>query len=307
MFCENCGKEIDKDSLFCEYCGHKNDEGIQHVSSIGPSPPVAKKRRRLKKPQKAVLAVVIIILMIAGYFLTAALWFGNNYYGQADVVISEMDYSGEQLIESINIDKDNNLLTFNFSDNNFGSVFGEKWCIKYCFYNCEENYCAYDSVTGEYSFESAEPAIYASARTDSNNDEKIENSITVSESKNFKENTVYCFNFDFNIGFNDDYGNPIRKLFVKTLENEYINGYIYQRIFHWYSVSDLYSESFSTRAYFLYENGRFVPISKNDNLDAYVNAVWQGTDLNLIKYDESGNAYLEGPVRTRETVNLGEN
>lgn len=53
MFCENCGKEIDKDSLFCEYCGHKNDEGIQHVSSIGPSLPVAKKKKTAKKNAKS--------------------------------------------------------------------------------------------------------------------------------------------------------------------------------------------------------------------------------------------------------------
>ncbi len=305
MFCKKCGKRIEDDSLFCVYCGNENDRDIQPTNNGRSSKLAVNKKKKLKKWQKVILVFMVIILLIVGYFLAALLWFDNNYYGKADCVIDEMSYSGEQFIESVNIDKENNQLTFNFSDNNFESVFGEEWCIKYCFYNYEENYCAYDSVTGEYSFECVEPMIYN--RTPNNDEMKIEKYMTVSCPKIFDENTVYCFNFDFAIGINDDYGNPIRKLFVKTLENEYINSYIYQRAFRLYSVADLYSERFSTRAYFIYENGKFKPISKSDNFDAYVNAVWQGTDLNLIKYDENGNAYLEGPVKTRETVNLDNN
>lgn len=77
MFCKNCGKEVDDNSKFCQYCGYSFsqpnqeqelniEESISDTSTSLPAPD-GKKKFSLTKNVKIVIAIVAVILCCIGY------------------------------------------------------------------------------------------------------------------------------------------------------------------------------------------------------------------------------------------------
>ncbi len=67
MKCTNCGKEIDNDSVFCEFCGAKVNKASNNStppSSIQTRPATPTTSNQQKQPPKAVAALVLGICSI---------------------------------------------------------------------------------------------------------------------------------------------------------------------------------------------------------------------------------------------------
>lgn len=287
MICKKCGTEIDDDSLFCESCGAKNCKE-------------EKNRKNLKMTRKKALTIIgislLIIALFIGYFIYVPIYFGDNYYGHADVVIENMSYDGKQFIDRIEIDKENKTAKLILSNNNFDSIIDNSLVVNNYRFSSQENYLAYDYNTEKYCFENVNNVLLSIKSLDENIDH-YSKYIVYNYDNEFEDNKIYCFTLGFELEPNENYGNPIRQLLLKTIKNPYISTYIYRRQFVDY-------ESFSADSYFVYESGAFKPLFLDENPDNYVNAVWNGSNLNVIKWDENGEGHLEGPVKTRENIKI---
>lgn len=299
MICKNCGKEIAEDSSFCEFCG-KPCQNVSKNPDIKTN--VKSSSKKGKTAAKIIGTFLLITVLLVGYFAYVSYWYDNNYYGIADSTIEKMSYSGEQLVSNIEIDAENNYLKLNLSKNNFEEIIPDSLDIKSIGTAFTENYCVYDYNTDNYCFEYVDPEMHW-IEPIKENKSHYSKYLTFNLNKdNLEEGEIYCLNLEFYLSLNESYGNIFRKLFIKTIENSYVNRYIYYIIPKRNTL-----EHFEANSYFVYENGSFKPLLLNNNLDKYVNAVWDNTDLNVIKYDEQGNMYLEGPVRNRENIKIDNN
>ena len=80
MFCQNCGKEIADNSLFCNACGCKqdrvvtvNDDPMQSKNSTETNAPeVTLPTRHMAWPLKVLINVLVLILKLALFLVGAA-------------------------------------------------------------------------------------------------------------------------------------------------------------------------------------------------------------------------------------------
>lgn len=282
MICKNCGKEIDDVSKFCEHCGAK----------------IKQKKKATKKSIKILGFIVVLIILLTIFLAPACKYYRNDYYNVAAKVKSNMLFN-EQFIDSIKVNREDYSIELVFSDNNFDNVIDDSLMFQGYEFSWEINCLAYDPDADNYSFVEYSPeknqvhemlpginyGIIHESFYNNHLDFPKQTTIEYCDT-NFKENEIYKFTFTVYLAPKDNYGTLLRKLCYRILSNNYITSFL--------------MDGFTTASYFIYENGEFKAIYPNEVSSEYVNALWNGADLNLIKYDEDGNRYLEGPVKTRE-------
>ncbi|MCM1251681.1 MAG: zinc ribbon domain-containing protein [Clostridium sp.] len=80
MYCKNCGKQIEEESRFCQYCGAINESAPnQEMQKIIPD----KKEKKKRKNKKTVIIIVIAIFIVLG----AIIFFSGDDSSQAEQFI----------------------------------------------------------------------------------------------------------------------------------------------------------------------------------------------------------------------------
>lgn len=75
MYCKKCGKQISDNSIYCKYCGSKQDEQLDSkdiandVSSTNDAIVTTKKQINNHKKRNAIIAVVLIAVLIIAVVL----------------------------------------------------------------------------------------------------------------------------------------------------------------------------------------------------------------------------------------------
>lgn len=287
MICKNCGYKNEEDAKFCEQCGSQ----------------IQQKKKEAKKSVKIFDYIVILIILITIFLSPACKYYRNDYYNVAAEVKSDMLFYG-QFIDSINVNKEDNSIELVFADNNFDTVIDDSLIFQGYEFSWEINCLAYDPDADVYSFVEYSPEENTAQETlpgirygtiheiFCNNQSDFPKQTTVEYcDTNFKENRIYKFTFALYLSPKDNYGTALRKLCYRIMSNDCIA-----------TATDFFMDDFTTCSYFIYENGEFKAVYPDKKSSEYVNALWNGTDLNLIKYDEDGEVYLEGPVKTREII-----
>ena len=287
MICKNCGYENDEDANFCEQCGvHLDDFVDPNDGGDDPEPndyDEGTYKNYLKKVIFIGLFIILIIILILYLYSSGSNKYYNNIKKTIDNQIDSFEFQGAQVIESIELDYNTNTLKCNISPNNIdlenlnsNSVSVQDTdAISFC-----DVYCVYDLENESISFEDKNSTVQDVTPFDVVNSENAyDYSITNFDNTSFSENIVYEFSYTVWFGASEP-DSILEKLYYEENKAELKRKVKYE-------------------SYFIYENGVFKPIFPQDVSYEYVNAVWSGSDLNVIMYDQNGECYLAGPVKTR--------
>ena len=98
MFCQNCGKEISAETIFCSHCGTRQGENVQSVSS--GAQPVCSQREvttKAKPKSKGMLIGGIVLVCLAVLWIIDGIFFNDNFSG----IMGDSGLNIEKLIRMI--------------------------------------------------------------------------------------------------------------------------------------------------------------------------------------------------------------
>lgn len=275
MICKNCGKEIDDDSLFCEFCGEDvSDLSIPYYNNEENT--ISKKKNSLRKLLLILFFLFVVFIVILLYSNGSSKYY-DDIKSTIDNQIDNFEFQGTQIIESVEIDYNTSTLKCNISPNNVDLKYlnlhsvnvQDKDAISIC-----DIYCTYDLTDESFSFEDKYMSVNDETEFEIVNSENAYNySIKNCDNINYAENTVYKFSYKVWFGA----AKPTN---------------IFEKLYYKENKSKLKREITYT-SYFIYNNGSFKPVSPQNVPYEAVNAIWTGSELyngkienNKIKYDD---------------------
>ena len=93
MFCENCGKQIEDDAKFCEYCGaviSTQTIGNEKAEQAGVTSKKVSVKKELNKPLLITIIVAIVVLVAGG---AGIILFDNYNHEKGDEAIKAVQDS----------------------------------------------------------------------------------------------------------------------------------------------------------------------------------------------------------------------
>lgn len=277
MICKKCGTEIDDDSLFCESCG----EDVSDLSDSYYDAEEITSKKSCKNSKRKIWLIIFVLIFIAVILILLYSNGSNKYFNKINDTInnqiSNFEFDGKQLIESVEINHTDNTLKCNISSNNIDLNYLNERSVNVQDKNAiriSDIYCVYDLNDKSFSFKDKYRAVEDITPFDVTNSENVYNySITNCDNSDFIENTIYQFTYSVWFGASEP-SNILDRIYYK--ENK-----------------DKLKQEVKYTSYFLYKNERFEPIFPYEVAYESINAVWNGSELYNAKYENGTIVYGE--------------